>query len=389
MKIKRLLKIGQAGFSHVEAFVGLFVVAVIAVVGVYVGVHNGSHAAPITSTIQSSSTAPNYLKEIETLRQERAIPLSQRSSSSNAAASSSAVTEASAGTGYLAGGLKDGQCLYAGQSVSVYDGTAAKLIMQTDGNAVLYAYPNQTDLQRGVSDTVIWNTHTGGTGSSNYLCMQSDGNLVLYHPTGSTRTVLYQSYTANAPIPGYSGTPKNYDLQIQWASDTTNPALDIWFYQDSGGGGATNDTQISPLGSTWYSFPDNNDTQWDFSLARNQELVSTNGRYTAIFQTAGNFVVYDHDYNGTGKTQAIFDSSSSSNPSASLITQVDYSTGPNATQYNNFQILNTNGATAWNSTSWLYNGNNTAATVVMQNDGNLVAYDSAGAWVWQTYTHDK
>lgn len=49
MKLKRLLKLNQAGFSHVELGLALLVILVIAAAGVYVGTHSGSHALAPTS----------------------------------------------------------------------------------------------------------------------------------------------------------------------------------------------------------------------------------------------------------------------------------------------------------------------------------------------------
>lgn len=48
------------------------------------------------------------------------------------------------------------------------------LVMQTDGNLVLY----------GGHSRVLWETRTNGTGSANYLSMQDDGNLVLRNAAG-------------------------------------------------------------------------------------------------------------------------------------------------------------------------------------------------------------
>jgi len=45
----------------------------------------------------------------------------------------------------------------------------SSLVMQTDGNLVLYS-----------AGAAVWATGTGGTGSQNRLVMQSDGNLVVY-----------------------------------------------------------------------------------------------------------------------------------------------------------------------------------------------------------------
>ncbi len=48
--------------------------------------------------------------------------------------------------------------------------------MQEDGNLVIYLIEQWRP---------IWATDTGGAGNSNYLLMQKDGNLVLYANDGS------------------------------------------------------------------------------------------------------------------------------------------------------------------------------------------------------------
>lgn len=58
MKIRKLLKLNQAGFSHIEVGLALVVILVIAAVGVYVGTHNGTHAlAPPTSSNSTTNTS--------------------------------------------------------------------------------------------------------------------------------------------------------------------------------------------------------------------------------------------------------------------------------------------------------------------------------------------
>ena len=44
------------------------------------------------------------------------------------------------------------------------------LVMQTDGNLVVYTSANKA----------VWNSGTEGTGSANYVIMQGDGNFVVY-----------------------------------------------------------------------------------------------------------------------------------------------------------------------------------------------------------------
>jgi hypothetical protein len=70
--------------------------------------------------------------------------------------------------------------LFPGQSIETAD-RRYKLIMQTDGNLVLYS-PSRA----------LWASGTNGT-SVRYLAMQGDGNLVLY---GSNSQPIWYSNTA-------------------------------------------------------------------------------------------------------------------------------------------------------------------------------------------------
>jgi uncharacterized protein YkwD len=69
--------------------------------------------------------------------------------------------------------LSSGQCLQPGQSLQS-DNQLHTLIMQTDGNVVLYDRHSQP----------LWSTDTGGLITPGHFAMQTDGNLVLYDTTG-------------------------------------------------------------------------------------------------------------------------------------------------------------------------------------------------------------
>ena len=84
-------------------------------------------------------------------------------------------------TGYSAYQLSAGQSLAAGQALWSTDGRY-EAVMQGDGNFVEYG-----------PSGVVWNSRTGGTGSSNRLVMQTDGNLVIYPPSGAA---VWSSSTA-------------------------------------------------------------------------------------------------------------------------------------------------------------------------------------------------
>ncbi len=70
-------------------------------------------------------------------------------------------------------------------SISAGGGTGNRLVMQTDGNLVLYS----------ASNTPLWNTETQGNPGA-WLALQTDGNLVLY---SASNTPLWASYTIHTP----------------------------------------------------------------------------------------------------------------------------------------------------------------------------------------------
>lgn len=81
--------------------------------------------------------------------------------------------------------LFSGQCLQPGQSLQS-DDKLHTLIMQTDGNVVLYDRHSQA----------LWATNTGGLITRRDFAMQTDGNLVLYDITGAPK---WASNTWNNP----------------------------------------------------------------------------------------------------------------------------------------------------------------------------------------------
>ena len=98
--------------------------------------------------------------------------------------------------------LSPGQELFHNQSITSADGRF-QLIMQTDGNLVLYrthdhhalwsSRTDQSDAQRAIMQTdgnlviyhvnnrPMWASNTNGSPGS-HLIMQNDGNLVIYKP---------------------------------------------------------------------------------------------------------------------------------------------------------------------------------------------------------------
>lgn len=83
------------------------------------------------------------------------------------------------------------QRLNANESISVTGKTPGcnfKLIMQPDGNLVVYRLPS----------TLVWSTRTGGRGAS-FVTLQNDRNLVVYLTRGGFTWASYSIYRAGDP----------------------------------------------------------------------------------------------------------------------------------------------------------------------------------------------
>lgn len=109
--------------------------------------------------------------------------------------------------------------LYAvGTSTLISPSGINELVVQTDGNLVLYS--------NGIA---TWASNTAGSGSNNYLAMQNDGNLVLYNSAGKS---LWSSGTmvgSNATSGYYLSIQDDGNLvmynqadQAVWATGTSN-----------------------------------------------------------------------------------------------------------------------------------------------------------------------
>lgn len=102
----------------------------------------------------------------------------------------------------------------------------AYLVMQADGNLVLYGYSKSSNGYKA-----IWATNTVGSGTTNYLVMQYDGNLVMYPndnyvngtsqaiwATGTNGQNLYLSVQDDGNMVIY-----NQQDQPVWATNTNLP----------------------------------------------------------------------------------------------------------------------------------------------------------------------
>lgn len=229
---------------------------------------------------------------------------------------------------YVGNQLTNGQQLHSNQYIMSNNGWFV-LMMQPDGNLVEY-----NALGR------IWDAATNNNPGA-WLGVQSDGNVVIYSASG---TALWST--------GQQGITK---LAVQ---DDEN----VVGYNSSGT--ATWDSGIGvnpPLGLTYTS-----DTLTaGATLTSGHYLRSADGRYFALMQTDGNFVVYAPGYRGLVSTQT------GGSAGAYLTIQGD----------GNMVVYASNGTTALWST-----GQKGITKLVMQSDGNLVAFNGAGTPVWYTGT---
>jgi hypothetical protein len=213
------------------------------------------------------------------------------------------------------------------QGDSIYsEGGEYRLVMQDDGNLVLYA-------QGPVVQRALWNSQTAGNPGA-YAVMQADGNFVVFSSSGSA---LWSS--------GTSGHPGAY-LALQ---DDSNL---IVYSQD-----------VSALWSTGIQNYQLNAGQ---VLRPGWSLLSNNGVFVLTMQTDGNLVMYKG-------TQAVWSSNTAGNANAYATMQND----------GNFVVYNSYGSALWYTNTW----GNSGAYAVMQNDGNFVVYNSSGRALWSTGQH--
>jgi hypothetical protein len=223
-----------------------------------------------------------------------------------------------------------------GESITSTNGFFT-LTLQQDGNVVL------SDVRQG--QRILWQTNTAGKGGY-VLTMQTDSNLVLYsthtHPQrgeGYIRDVLWSiDQTGLIGIPsGFARLGEDGNLVVytpRWASKTnadyTNLPASLLFAH--------------------------NLLYENQSLQINQELVSQGGKFRAVFQSDGNFVVYDDE----SKERALWSTKSVNKGGTRITMQND----------GNLLMYRADNSAVWTSNIDGYAG----SIVLMQDDGNLVIY---------------
>jgi outer membrane lipoprotein-sorting protein len=224
--------------------------------------------------------------------------------------------------------MQPGEVLNPGQSIKSASGRYT-FVYQTDGNLVLYD-----------DGTPLWASATDGRPVGRCI-MQSDGNLVIYGPGG----------------------------QPFWSSNTWQHPGSRLVVQDDG-----NVVIYRPDGTpvwatnTWLPTgprAQGDDMQSGEVLNPGQSIASASGRYTFVYQTDGNLVLYD---DGT----PLWASATDGQPVGVCIMQSD----------GNLVIYARNGLALWASNTWQHSG----SRLVVQDDGNVVIYRPDGTPVWATNT---
>lgn len=250
-------------------------------------------------------------------------------------AGTSAMTRASDNANILSstvGATVTSQILAAGQYISSENGLY-KLVMQGDGNLVLYGHNLRP----------MWASGTPSSGA-NRVVMQGDGNLVLYT-------------ASNQPV---------------WASHTPGNGVSNLVLQDDGNLVIYKNSPVSPI---WQSLTGGRPSPAYFgsdrltsgqSLPSGQYLRSTNGKYIVLLQGDGNLVIYTPGYH------VLWASHSGGKGATSAVMQGD----------GNLVLYTSGNAPVWHTAT---NGNG-ASYLIMQNDGNFVIYTNAGLPKWQSGT---
>lgn len=209
--------------------------------------------------------------------------------------------------------LDPGQQLNVGDTLVSWDGTT-KLIMQADGNLVLY---------RNDNGAALWASNTWGKPVTHAI-MQGDGNFVCYDNNG----VAYWA----------TGTWGNPGAFVLLQTDG-----DLVVYKQNGTILWSSTTVLFPTAQL-------NPGQ---QLNRNDKLDAANGLTSLIMQDDGNLVLY-RNFDGL----PLFASNTPGKPVTHAIMQQD----------GNFVCYDNNGVPYWSTNTW----GNFDAFLVLQDDGNLV-----------------
>jgi hypothetical protein len=299
---------------------------------------------------------------------------------------------------------------------NVSAGVGGRLVLQTDGNLVLYTKGDQP----------VWNSATSGKGTS-MLYIQEDGNMALDNSSGATwasataQPIGHNNYVQSALTPGsimyarQSAQTADRKLKLTMQSDGNlvlySPDKPLWATNTVGSGATTFAVQTDgnlvlytkdnkPVWSsrTNGSMPsqlavqtDGNLVLYGFSgplwltnslqpllqsdatnsltggqkLTPGQYLTSDNLQYKLLLQTDGNLVLYDF------QNRASWSSGTSNRPVVQAVVQSD----------GNVVLYDSSGKVYWSAGT----GGHGSANLILQDDGHLKLYSSTSRILWTPF----
>ncbi|AZQ50323.1 peptidase S53 [Burkholderia cenocepacia] len=220
--------------------------------------------------------------------------------------------------------LKPGQIVYSASRTH-------KLVMQGDGNLVLYNTTN---------GAAVWNSATYGNAGA-YAVLQTDGNFVVYGPSGNA---LWFSSTYAASYGQYLAVQDDGNMVIY------RSAFPIFSTAT-----ATTGLAASSSGSAAW--------KGGVVLSSGQSFTSGNGANVLVMQGDGNLVLIRQGV-------AVWNSGTYGHPGAYAVMQGD----------GNLVVYGSAGAALWNSGTGGYPG----AVTYVQDDGNVVIYTQLARWSTNT-----
>lgn len=216
-------------------------------------------------------------------------------------------------------------------------------IMSKDGRFVLHMQAGGNLVLANANRGVMWVSGTGGNAGSR-LVLQHDGNMVIYRPNGTAIWSTGQKGIVSLVLQSDgNAVGVNSSGGVPWATGT---------------GGSSSGFNPKETGDT---LPDS------WSLVQGQYLRSADGRYTAVMQFDGNFVVYAPGY------RVIWNSGTPNNAGSHLVVQHD----------GNVVIYRPDDTHTWST------GKIGISSLTLQSDGNLVGHAANGDPVWATNTSGK
>ncbi len=224
--------------------------------------------------------------------------------------------------------MQPGEVLAAGASITSADGRFT-FVYQTDGNLVLYGPAG-----------AMWASDTEGTPVGTCV-MQGDGNLVIYGPGG-----VYVWDSATDGNPGAHLVVQDDGNVVIYRPDGT-PVWDTGTWMPTGPRASSPDMQPGEV------------------LVAGAGITSADGRFTFVYQTDGNLVLY-------GPAGAMWASDTEGTPVGTCVMQGD----------GNLVIYGPGGVYVWDSAT----DGNPGAHLVVQDDGNVVIYSTTAVALWATGT---